>query len=176
VREAIANLSGQVGEGRRLTWVWASLAAVLAAGALFLATPYREMLFASTDTPVQLPALPPRPARVLPVAAGDQGWLSGPDEKVVMASPGPEAGEKAAADPLLGQGIVATVVTKEGDTLFGLARDVYGFANEQVLARILETNPGIKDSNSLLVGTTVRFPDIRGAGAAKSPMLCYMIN
>ena len=172
VREAIARLSGQVGV-RRLTWVWASLAAVLAAAAMFLASPYRGMLFASADTPVQLPALPPGPVRVLPVAAGGEGWLPGPDEEAVAASPAPEAGDMTVTDAP-GERFVATVVAKEGDTLFGLARGVYGFANERVLGRILETNPGIKDSSRILVGTTIRFPDIREAGAAKSPILCYL--
>jgi len=162
VREAIADLTGQV-RMRRVTWAWVSLAAVLAAGALFLASPYRELLFASADTSAQLPALPPAPARVLSLAAGGEDWLSWFGEEDVAASPGP-AGADASRESF-----VATVVVKEGDTLFGLARDFYGFTNERVLRRIYETNPGITDGNRLFIGTTIRFPDIRDLGAGKSP-------
>ena len=168
VREAIADLRGQA-PVRGVTWVWASVAAVLAAGALFVASPYRELLFASANTPVQLPALPPGPARVLPVAAGGEDWLSWSGEESVAASPESAAGDMTAADAS-GRSVVATVVVQEGDTLLGLAHDFYGFTDERVLRRIYETNPGIKDWNSLFVGTTIRFPDIRDLGAGKSQL------
>jgi phage tail protein X len=69
-----------------------------------------------------------------------------------------------------GATFVATVVVQEGDTLFKLARGVYGFADEQVLRRVLETNPGIKDPDTLFVGITVRFPAIRALGSGKSQL------
>jgi len=168
VREAIADLTGRT-RVRWLPWAFASLGAVLAAGALFLASPYRELLFASGNAPVELPALPPEPARVLPVAAGGEDWLFWSGEESVAASPESAAGDMTAADAS-GESIVATVVVKEGDTLFRLARDFYGFTNERVLRRIQGTNPGIKDPNTLLVGTTIRFPDIRGLGAGKAQL------
>jgi general secretion pathway protein A len=168
VREAIADLTGRT-RVRWLPWAFASLVAVLAAGALFLASPYRELLFASGNAPVELPALPPEPARVLPVAAGGEDWLFWSGEESVAASPESAAGDMTAADAS-GESIVATVVVKEGDTLFRLARDFYGFTNERVLRRIQGTNPGIKDPNTLLVGTTIRFPDIRGLGAGKAQL------
>jgi len=167
VREAVADLTGQA-PVRRFTWVWASLAAVLAAGALFVASPYRELLFASANTPVQLPALPPGPARVLPVAAGGEDWLPWSAEESVAASPESAAGHMTEADAS-GDKLVATVVVQEGDTLHALVAGVYGFTDARMLRRILETNPGITDSDTLLVGTTIRFPVVRGLGAGKAP-------
>jgi len=168
VREAIADLTGHV-RVRWLPWVWASLVAVLAAGALFLASPYRELLLVSAETPAQLPAVPPEPPRALPLAAGGEDWVPLTDEEVVAASPGPAAGEMTVADAP-GATFVATVVVQEGDTLFKLARGVYGFADEQVLRRVLESNPGIKDSDTLFVGITIRFPAIRALGSGKSQL------
>jgi general secretion pathway protein A len=168
VREAIADLTGHV-PVRWLRWVWASLVAVLAAGALFLASPYRELLLVSAETPVQLPAVPPEPPRALPVAAGGEDWVALTDEGVVAAFPGLAAGEMTAADAS-GTKFVATVVVQEGDTLFRLAGGVYGSADEKILRRILETNPGITDPDTLFVGTTIRFPAIRALGAGNSQL------
>jgi len=167
VREAIADLTGQA-RVRWLPWAWASLVAVLAAGALFLVSPYRELVFASAHAPVELPALPAAPARALPAAAGGEDWLP-PGEGGTAASPISAWGDAMAADAP-GEGVVATAVVKQGDTLFTLAAGVYGFADASILRRILEANPGLDDPDMLLVGTTVRFPAIRVAGA-RNPQL-----
>ena len=58
------------------------------------------------------------------------------------------------------QPLVATKVVKEGDVLYRMAADVYGFATNEVLQRVVERNPGITDVNRILVGTTIRFPDV----------------
>jgi general secretion pathway protein A len=167
VREAIADLTGRT-RVQWLPWAWASLVAVLAAGALFLASPYRELVFASGNAPVELPALPSAPARALPVAAGDEDWLP-PGEGGVAGSPVSAWGDGMAANAS-GEGVVATAVVREGDTLHALAAGVYGFADARILRRILEINPDIKNSDTLLVGTTIRFPAVRVAGA-RTPQL-----
>jgi len=102
------------------------------------------------------------------VAAGGEDWLSWSGEEGVAASPESAAGDMTAADAS-GRSVVATVVVQEGDTLLTLVAGVYGFTDARILQRILETNPGIKDPDTLLVGTTIRFPAIRGLGAGKSP-------
>ena len=49
VREAILDLTGHA-RVRWLPWAWASLVAVAAAGALFLASPYRELVVGAAET------------------------------------------------------------------------------------------------------------------------------
>ena len=94
VREAILDLTGHA-RVRRLPWAWASLVAVVAAGALFLASPYRELVVGAAETQAQLPALPQAPARVVPVAAGSAASLARPGE----------------------DGVATAVIVEEGDSL-----------------------------------------------------------
>jgi general secretion pathway protein A len=142
VREAIRDLAGHV-RVWWLPWAWVSLVAVLAAGVLFLLSPYRELVFASTDAPIQAPALPRAPARVLPAAAGVD-----------------DSRPRALFEPA-----AAYAVVKPGDTLLSLAHDVYGFTDEQVLGKILIANAVIRDPDKIPVGTIIRFPALRGRGA-----------
>jgi general secretion pathway protein A len=168
VRDVIAGLTGQV-RVRRQAWWWALPGAVVAAGALFLASPYRDLLVPSPETPVQVPALPPGPARVLPDPAGGEAWRRHLEEKVVLPPPEPSAVAAPTPDTST-ESVVATVVVKEGDTLGRLAIDVYGFTNVRLLQRIQEANPRIKDPNRLLVGSTIRFPAIPEEGADRPPL------
>ena len=145
VREAILDLTGHA-RVRWLPWAWASLVAVVAAGALFLASPYREFVVGAAETQGQLPALPQAPPRVVPVAAGSAASLARPGEA----------------------GVATAVIVGEGDTLLALAWDVYGFADERVMQVVLAANPNIENSDRLLVGSAVRFPAIAGLGAPTS--------
>ena len=136
--------TSRAGRGlRRVRWVWA----VAGGGAgrrsaLFLASPYRELLIASADAPVQLPALPLAPARAVPAVWGAD----------LMPEPG--------------EGAVATaVIVQKGDTFLELTESVYGSSRGGVLRIVLEANPDIKDPERLSVGTPIRFPAIRSQRA-----------
>ena len=145
VREAILDLTGHA-RVRRLPWAWASMVAVAAAGALFLASPYRALVFGAAETHAQLPALPQAPPQVVPVAAGGAESLARPGE----------------------DGVATAVIVEQGDSLLVLARDVYGFADERVIQVVLAANPDIENPDRLLVGSAVRFPAIPGLGAGTS--------
>jgi phage tail protein X len=41
-----------------------------------------------------------------------------------------------------------------------MAMQVYGSANTEILQKIIAYNPEITDANQILVGTTIRFPDV----------------
>jgi general secretion pathway protein A len=142
VREAILDLTGHA-RVRWLPWAWASLVAVVAAGALFLASPYRELVVGAAETQAQSPALPQAPPRVVPEAAGSEASLA-------------RTG---------GNGVETVVIVGPGDSLSLLAKDVYGFADERVMRVVLAANPDLGDPDRLLVGTPVHFPAIPGLGA-----------
>ena len=145
VREAILDLTGHA-RVRWLPWAWASLVAVVAAGALLLVSPYRGLVVGAAETQAQLPALPQAPAKALPVAAGSAAALARPGE----------------------DGVATAVIVGEGDTLLQLAWDVYGFADERVMEVVLAANPTIEKPDRLLVGSAVLFPAIPGLGADTS--------
>ena len=141
VREAILDLTGHV-RVRWLPWAWASLVTVVAAGAVFLASPYRELVVGAAETQAQSPVLPQAPPRAIPVAAGSAALLARPGEN----------------------GVATVVIVGAGDTLSLLARDVYGFVDERVMRVVLAANPDLGDPDRLLVGTPVHFPAIPGLG------------
>ena len=165
VREVVADFTGRPAP-RRLAWLWASLGVVVAAGALFLASPYRELVIASAGRPVELPAPPQGPAPVLPLAAGGEGWLARSDQEAAAATQEPAPDGAAAADAA-GEGFVATVVVARGDTLLRLTRGVYGFASDELLRRVVARNPGIRDGNRILVGSEIQFPDVSDLKSAQ---------
>jgi type II secretory pathway predicted ATPase ExeA/phage tail protein X len=55
-----------------------------------------------------------------------------------------------------------SLVVKPGDTLLELAIRVYGTANETILDRVRQSNPGIKDVNRIEVGQEILFPPLEG--------------
>lgn len=58
-------------------------------------------------------------------------------------------------------------VVKWGDTLYALARRVYGRADHDLLRMIQNYNPEIKDVNNLRAGQIVRFPEITSKPSGK---------
>jgi type II secretory pathway predicted ATPase ExeA len=56
-----------------------------------------------------------------------------------------------------------SMVVKSGDTILGLALQVYGTANERILDLIRESNPGIKNIHRIDVGQQILFPPLKEA-------------
>jgi general secretion pathway protein A len=54
-------------------------------------------------------------------------------------------------------------IMNKGDYISKIALEVYGYANEEILALIKKHNPQIKDINRVEVGTKVLFPDHQAA-------------
>jgi len=59
-----------------------------------------------------------------------------------------------------------TVIVKEGDTVTGLAAEVYGFVNDALVERIKMSNPDIRDINWISVGQKIIFPPLRAENVA----------
>ena len=139
-------------------WVSAFSAALLfLITALFLIVSYREVLFSRGKNPVlsQTAKIPPATARIEPLAEmadpfpRDQEGLAGeetePSEEVKVEEP-PER-----PFPL-------TVIVKRGNNLSVLTKNVYGYADDKLLAWVKQNNPGIKDINNIPVGMEISFP------------------
>jgi hypothetical protein len=54
-------------------------------------------------------------------------------------------------------------IMNKGDYISKIALEVYGYANEEILALIKKHNPQIKDINRVEVGAKVLFPDHQAA-------------
>jgi type II secretory pathway predicted ATPase ExeA len=54
------------------------------------------------------------------------------------------------------------ITIKPGDTLLRLSRQIYGSADEKILASIQRENPEIKDINNIEVGQKIIFPPLKG--------------
>jgi len=59
-----------------------------------------------------------------------------------------------------------TAIVKEGDTVTGLATEIYGFVNDDLVQRIKRSNPDIKDINWISIGQKIVFPPLQAGNAA----------
>jgi general secretion pathway protein A len=166
VREIIGDLDGRV-RVTRPRWGWVSLAALIVTGAVLLVSPYREFLRPGPDAGISVPSLPPPPTRLAIKPLRGLSPLATPEIDGSLAEAGRPVVDAAALQSA-DLPPVATRVVKEGDNLYRMAADVYGFASDDVLLRVVERNPGITDVNQILVGTVIRFPDVSDLRAGKS--------
>jgi general secretion pathway protein A len=159
VREVIGDLEGRARGGHRRGWAWASLAALLVVGGALLAASYGVGFQPTPAAAVVVPAPPPSPPRLAIEPPRSPSPSPLPDEGASLGAerlPSVGAAAQQPAEPP----IVATKVVQEGDGLYRLALAVYGFVNDEVLRRIVERNPEITDVDRILVGSSIRFPDV----------------
>ena len=158
VNEIIGDLEGKTRAVGHL-WVRASLAALAVASVVLLVSPFWGFLQPGPGTGMKLPSTVHAPAGPATSSSREPSPLPRPSDD----GRGAEAVrpiEGTAVPQPVGHRIVATKVVGDGDMLFRMAVDVYGFANTEVLQRIVAYNPGITDVNRILVGTAIRFPDV----------------
>jgi general secretion pathway protein A len=60
------------------------------------------------------------------------------------------------------------LLVKPGDTLLELAIQVYGKANEKIIAFIQQSNPGINNVDRIEVGQEILFPPLKAAGKKRT--------
>ena len=143
VRETILDLTGHA-RVRWLPWAWASLVAVVAAGALFLASPTGSLLSRWPGRRGSCPRFLRRPL-------GSSPWPPGVRRRL----PGPA---RTAWRPRSSWG--KAIPSSQ------LAWDVYGFADERVMGgRPRGQSKPSRKPDRLLVGSAVLFPAIPGLGA-----------
>jgi len=159
VREVIRDLEGKGRVGARRRWAWVSVTALFVIGVVLLVSPGREVLLSHESEAISAPIPVPPPEKLAPepsqgllrlVPSADEGG------RAEAIPPVRDAGAPQTSDPLP----VDTRIVKQGNTLFSMARDVYGFVDARVIQRIVESNPEIADVNKVLVGTEIRFPDV----------------
>jgi nucleoid-associated protein YgaU len=81
-----------------------------------------------------------------------------PAEAVQRIPAGSSADDPGLKQRELSRDVLTTWTVRPGDTLSGLAVQVYGFTSDRLLAAIQRFNPDIADVHSISPGTRIRFP------------------
>jgi phage tail protein X len=59
-------------------------------------------------------------------------------------------------------------LVKDGDTLRGLVRDVYGFVDKDLIDTVKQSNPLIFDVDRIRAGSTIFFPELGKQGSRQT--------
>jgi general secretion pathway protein A len=76
----------------------------------------------------------------------------------IKEGPNPVVQEKTT--PLPGETFPKLRIVEEGDNLYSLTKDIYGFTNHRLIAWIKQKNPNLKNINKLQAGDLILFPEI----------------
>jgi general secretion pathway protein A len=187
VREVIGEAAGTRKKLRLRPVLFVAVGLVMCAS-MFWASPYRDRLFSKSEPPrpssvptMQQPAgtanhtmtppitlqresMPPR----LEVEAKNiaEPNSQGVEKRLTLASnTPPEQHQKPQEQASEIQKVALPLVRimSKGDYISKLALEIYGYANEEILALIKKHNPQIKDINRVEVGEKVLFPDSQAA-------------
>ena len=118
-----------------------------------LVVPEQKKAYEAPEVKTDQPAPEPDQTSVVPEERAETGVVNvarAVETKEVRKPPASQTEE-----PL------TSVVVKEGDTVLGLAMQVYGTANERILDLIRESNPGIKNIHRIAVGQEILFPPLK---------------
>jgi general secretion pathway protein A len=99
----------------------------------------------------------------VPVVASTQEDRSGKPSSIAE-QPQQSVPTAQASAPQVDKPTVAKRIVARGDSLSRLAQEVYGRSNAEVVNLIRKENPQITNPNLIMVGTTVAFPKVGGAG------------
>jgi general secretion pathway protein A len=165
-----------------------SLAVFLALVIAFFLSPYRQGLVemlpdfgfwqVTRPEPVRAAVSQPKPTEQMPVAP--VLTLAPPSEPKGAVEPTTAPGPRVAAikpdratppkhspalQPAGAEGTYKTRVVKPGDTLSGLISEVYGLTPKSavqppLIDLVKQHNPAIKDSNVIVAGSEIRFPEL----------------
>jgi general secretion pathway protein A len=171
VREVIADFKGKERHSL-LRWALAPSVALLFIIGFFLLYPYKGIFLSEVknlispykglvSSKVENPTHPPI-TQLTPIreevepsvgnSALSQGDQLAPTEKEMEISKKKEIEEKTPSPVIR--------IVKRGDTLFGLRKKVYGYADHKLIERVRQSNPRIKDINKILIGDEIIFPEI----------------
>jgi len=147
-------------------WASASFVIVILLVVLCLLASDKWSLFSNAELPTQSRTveIPPVAAKIEPLAKTmdpsqkDQAAPSKEEMKPLeqeMKPPEQEKVQKPSRKPF-----PLSITVKKGNNLFRLAQNVYGYADDKLLARIKQNNPRIKDINNIPVGMKIIFPEL----------------
>jgi general secretion pathway protein A len=176
VKEVIVDLKGKV-KPSLLKWVLAPAVLLLFIIGLFLVYPYRGLLLSKFESPIvsRLPEQKPVIEEMKPSSEENptlsQNAQAAPPEKEIEISTEekiPAEGKIPADEKIPPEEKIPAItpspiirIVKKGDNLFRLTVKVYGYADDKLVERVRMTNPRIKDSDKILVGDEIVFPDIK---------------
>ena len=164
------------------------VAALLALVLVFFLSPYRYDLVrrlpdfglwqVTKPEPARASVSQPKPAEQLPIVptpaaappskpqrATEPTRLAGPKAAAIKPEKVIPPKYSAAPQPGGAEGSYTTRVVKPGDTLSGLISEVYGVTPKSAVQSPLidlvkQYNPAIKDSNVIVAGSEIRFPEL----------------
>ncbi|MEI9476848.1 MAG: AAA family ATPase [Deltaproteobacteria bacterium] len=169
VKEVIVDLKGKA-RPSLLKWVLAPTVLLLFIIGLFLIYPYRGLLLSKFENPIvsRLPEQNPVREEMKPSSENpnlSQNAQAAPPEKEVEIS---TEGKIPAEEKIPPEEKIPAItpsptirIVKKGDNLFRLTVKVYGYADDKLVERVRRTNPRIKDSDKILVGDEIVFPEIK---------------
>jgi phage tail protein X len=134
------------------------------AGASIVVHPYWE--FPATDYHTEASVSVPPPETTVVLEQIPSVPVSPPSDDDVSAEASRPDLDLGASE-MFDQSVAVTRVVKNGEGLYRMAYDVYGFATKQVLERIVETNPSITNVDVIPVGMVILFPDVSDLPASE---------
>jgi len=148
-----------------LKWAVAAAVLLLFIAGLSLIYPYKGLILSSVEN-----LFPPTPKKTLPISTiENQDLLPTQEpnlikEEVKSSTDKPEISQtsqstssKEKIESSTPSPLVRTV--RKGDNLFRLIREVYGRADNKLVAWVKQNNPWIKDINEIPVGEEIIFPE-----------------
>ena len=170
VKEIVADFKKDEGpslwESSVWRWVSASFAMVILMVVLFLLASDRWNLFSKAEHPTlsRTVEIPPVMAKIKPSpknmdpSQSDQAppaeeKMNPPTEE--MKPPIEEKAQEPSKNPF-----PLSITVKKGNNLFRLTKNVYGYADDKLLAWVKQNNPWIKDVNNIPVGMEIIFPEL----------------
>jgi general secretion pathway protein A len=157
VKEVFADFEGRA-KRSLLRWILAPAALLLFLAGTILIYPYKDVLLSKLKNPVlsetteqSQPKEAIKPSVENPgLSQADQ---TAPTKKEMEISAEENIEEKTSSH--------AIRIVKKGDNLFRLAKKVYGYADDQMIERVRQNNPRIKDINKILIGEEIVFPNLK---------------
>jgi len=158
VKEVIADFNGKE-KPSLLKWIIPLIALLIFMVGLFLIYPYKGPILSKVENPglSQTRELKPTKEEVKPPI--DKPDISQTEQGIAVKEEIKSTEEKIIPEPSKRSSPVISTV-KKGDSLYKLTRNVYGYADDQLVAWVKQNNPWIKDINNIPVGGEIIFPKI----------------
>jgi len=173
VKEVIADFGGKA-KPSLLRWVLAPTALILLIAGLFLIYPYKGLILSRVENfilpnkPLSIPKVenpaPYQTQELNPIkeenkASIDKSDISQAGQSTPVKEETKPLEEKIIPKPSKTSSPVIRTV-KKGDSLFGLTKKIYGYADAKLVEGVQQNNPRIKDINKILIGEEIIFPEV----------------
>ena len=158
VKEVIADFNGKE-KPSLLKWIIPLIALLIFMVGLFLIYPYKGLILSKVENPnlSQTKELKPIKEEMKPPI--NKPDISRTEQRIPVKEEIKSTEEKVIPERTkISSSVTRTV--KKGDSLYKLTRNVYGYADDQLVAWVKQNNPWIKDINNLPIGEEIIFPEV----------------